>query len=412
MKPKLRFKEYSDDWQVVSLQEVRDLKVRWSITGGPFGSNLKNEDYTASGVRIIQLQNIGDGIFNDEYKIYTSETKANELLSCNIYPNEIIISKMGDPVARCCLIPTSSPRYVMSSDGIRLVVDINKFNNFYIHDYINSVYFRRIALEKSTGSTRKRIGLDELKSIPLKAPSLLEQTKIASFFSAIDEKITQLTKKNELLNQYKKGVMQKIFSQELRFKASDGSEYPDWEQKKLNELVSNFIVPMRDKPKFLNGEIPWCRIEDFHGRYLQASKSGQGVSPQTVNEMNLKVYPIDTLLVSCSANLGVCAIVKKELITNQTFIGLVPIKEILNIEFFYYLMSLSAKRLNTLSSGTTISYLSREKFEEFDVIVPSLKEQIKIASFLSAIDDKIQNTQAQLASAKHFKEGLLQQMFV
>jgi type I restriction enzyme S subunit len=123
----LRFKDDDGqdfpEWKETTLCQVADPKVKWSFTGGPFGSNLKAEDYTDSGVRIIQLQNIGDGIFNDDYKIYTSEEKADQLLSCNIYPDEIIISKMGDPVARCCIMPVKEPRYLMASDGIRLVVD-------------------------------------------------------------------------------------------------------------------------------------------------------------------------------------------------------------------------------------------------------------------------------------------------
>ena len=91
-----------EDWEVKTLIDVVDKKVKWSFTGGPFGSNLKSEDYTEKGVRIIQLQNIGDGEFLDNYKIYTSIEKANELLSCNIYHGDIILSKMGDPVARGC----------------------------------------------------------------------------------------------------------------------------------------------------------------------------------------------------------------------------------------------------------------------------------------------------------------------
>src|SRR5690606_25369326 len=114
--PKYRFKEFEKDgeWVKKSLIDTADKKVKWSFTGGPFGSNLKASDYTSEGIRIIQLQNIGDGEFIDEYKIYTSEEKADELLSCNIYAGEIIISKMGDPVGRACIIPDNLKRCVMA----------------------------------------------------------------------------------------------------------------------------------------------------------------------------------------------------------------------------------------------------------------------------------------------------------
>jgi type I restriction enzyme S subunit len=116
-----------EDWVVKKLGEIADSTVRWSFTGGPFGSNLKSSDYTDDGVRIIQLQNIGDGDFINDYEVYTSEKKANELISCNIYPRDIILSKMGDPVARACIIPDFHKRYLMCSDGIRLATISNVF---------------------------------------------------------------------------------------------------------------------------------------------------------------------------------------------------------------------------------------------------------------------------------------------
>ena len=97
-----------------------------------------------------------------------------------------------------------------------------------------------------------------------------------------------------------------------------------WKEEKLSSYVDEFIVPQRNKPKKFGGNIPWCRIEDFNGIYLSDSKSGQYVSEDTIKKMNLKVYPKNTVLVSCSAYLGKSAIVKKPLVTNQTFIGLVP----------------------------------------------------------------------------------------
>ena len=133
--PKLRFPEYreSGEWIERKLIDVTDKRVKWSFTGGPFGSNLQSSDYVSNGVRIIQLQNIGDGEFLNKYKIFTSEEKADELLSCNIYPGDIIMSKMGDPVGRACLIPDTHPRYVMCSDGIRVVVDKQRFNKYFIY---------------------------------------------------------------------------------------------------------------------------------------------------------------------------------------------------------------------------------------------------------------------------------------
>lgn len=183
-----------------------------------------------------------------------------------------------------------------------------------------------------------------------------------------------------------------------------------WKTVKLDKVINQFIVPMRDKPKELNGEIPWCRIEDFDGKYLKVSKSKQGVSRKIIEEMNLKVYPINTVLVSCSANLGKCAITKKELVTNQTFIGLVPLINKVNEEYLYYLMGFNERKLNMLSSGTTISYLSRNEFEKFWILLPPLPEQKKIAEILSTWDKAISTTEELIEKLTLRKKGLMQQL--
>lgn len=212
--PKYRFKEFEKDgnWVEKLLIDTADKKVKWSFTGGPFGSNLKASDYTSEGIRIIQLQNIGDGEFNDEYKIYTSEEKADELLSSNIYAGEIILSKMGDPVGRACIIPDNLKRCVMASDGIRLVVNETKYSKYFVYSLINSKPIREAIENKATGSTRKRIGLDELRNIELIMPkSLSEQIKIANCISSLDKSIVAQELKIEQLKQHKKGLMQGLF---------------------------------------------------------------------------------------------------------------------------------------------------------------------------------------------------------
>jgi len=211
--PKLRFPVFQDagEWEKIKLIDVTNKKIKWSFIGGPFGSNLKSSDYVAHGIRIIQLQNIGDAQFHDDYKIFTTEQKANELLSYNIYPGEIILSKMGDPVGRACLIPNKHARYLMCSDGIRLVIDEQLFSKYFIFSLINSIYFRDLVEQTATGSTRKRIGLDDLKNLPMVVPKLKEQQKIADCLSSIDELITAQTQKLGTLKTHKKALMQQLF---------------------------------------------------------------------------------------------------------------------------------------------------------------------------------------------------------
>lgn len=210
---KLRFPNFENatPWKKTKLIDVADKNKKWSFIGGPFGSNLKSSDYVENGVRVIQLQNIGDAKFIDDYQIFTSEEKANELLSNNIYPGEIIMSKMGDPVGRACLIPDTHSRYVMCSDGIRLVVDEENHSKYFIYSLINSSQFRALVEKTATGSTRKRIGLDDLKSLPMLVPTKDEQERIADCLSSLDELIAAEEMRLDALKSNKKGLMQKLF---------------------------------------------------------------------------------------------------------------------------------------------------------------------------------------------------------
>jgi len=187
-----------------------------------------------------------------------------------------------------------------------------------------------------------------------------------------------------------------------------------WKEIELSYFVNDFIVPQRDKPKVFDGDVPWCRIEDFNGIYLSDTKTNQYVNQKTIKEMGLKVYPVNTLIVSCSADLGKCAIIKRPLVTNQTFIGLVP-SENVDSKFLYYYMSSIAKKLNEMASGATIKYLSKKKFQELVVCFPPLREQQRIVAILdecfAALEKAKANAEQNLKNAKELFESYLQGVF-
>jgi len=205
-------------WELIPIYELRNKNDRYGFTGGPFGSDLKSEHYTKTGVKIIQLQNIGEGKFIDKGIAYTSENKADELHSCNIFPNEIILAKMA-PVARCCKVPATDDRYVMCSDGIRLSIDTSKYDNEFVFQALNSKYFRDEAESKSTGTTRARIGLKELKVIPILIPKdIEEQKKIANILRTVDEKSEVLHDKKHNYQELKQGLIQQLLTGKIRVK--------------------------------------------------------------------------------------------------------------------------------------------------------------------------------------------------
>ena len=208
------------EWKEGVFLDFADENKAYSFTGGPFGSDLQTKHYTSTGVRIIQLQNIGDGYFLNDYKIFTSENRADYLRSCNIFPDDIILSKMADPIARACIIPKTDERYLMASDGIRLSINKKKFNTRFVLETINQRRFRNIAEIKSTGSTRARIGLTELKEITVLYPDKQEQDSIGKRLDLIEKKI--LIEKNSLnkYHQIKSGLMQDLLSGKVEVKTN------------------------------------------------------------------------------------------------------------------------------------------------------------------------------------------------
>ncbi|WP_334342159.1 restriction endonuclease subunit S [Companilactobacillus sp. HBUAS56275] len=207
----MRFADFHEDWKQFKLNELRDFNDKYSFTGGPFGSDLKSSDYTSDGIRIIQLQNIGDGFFLNNYKIYTSKEKAQSLSSNYIYPGEIIIAKMASPLARATIIPKLTDIFLMSSDGIRLKIDSKKYDNYFVLTAINNSSFRKKALANSSGTTRKRIGLAVLGNLILNIPKFQEQVKVGGTFKRIDRQITLQYEKLNKLNFFKKYLLQKLF---------------------------------------------------------------------------------------------------------------------------------------------------------------------------------------------------------
>lgn len=414
--PVLRFPEFSGDWKFKKLVDIADPNQRHSFTGGPFGSDLKSSDYTTDGIRVIQLQNIGDGYFLNDYKIFTSENKADQLISCNIYPNDILLSKMGDPVARACIVPDYHDRYVMCSDGIRLVVNQKLFNTYFIYSLINSYTFRKNAENASSGSTRKRIGLTQLRKLQLICPSLEEQEKIGKFLGECDRTLNLLRKKKELLETYKRGIMQKIFSQQIRFKNDDGSNFPNWEKKKLRNLCSLIKDGTHGTHQdYSEGQYFLLSAKNITNGQILYDENDRRIS-QKEFEFIYKNYQLkkNDILLTIVGTIGRLALFNNaKNLAFQRSVAFFRFKESLPM-FMYHQMTnikfqreLLKRKVVSAQPGIYLGDLSNIKLYS-----PNIKEQEKIAEFLTAIDQKIEAVGKQIEGMEKFKKGLLQKMFV
>ena len=390
-----------NDWEIVQFNDIADKHKKWSITGGPFGSNLKTTDYTNDGIQIIQLQNIGDGKFINQSQVYTSEEKANELLSCNINPNDLILSKMGDPVARCCFIPDGNKRYLMASDGIKLVVNEKEFSKKFIHEYINSKYFRLRAFEISTGSTRLRIGLPDLKSLLIIKPSFTEQTAIATALSDTDGLITGLEKLIAKKRNIKQGAMQQLLQ------PKEG-----WEVKKLGEVAS--IVrgasprPIEDTKWFDNqSPIGWVRISD-----VTKSKKVLIETTQKLSELGVKN---SRLVENGNLIMSICATVGRPVLTTFDVCihdGFVVFRNPhIDKEYLYYFLTFIED--NWSKSGQTGSQmnLNTALINKTEIPFPkSNEEQTRIANIFSDMDAELSALEQKLEKYKKVKLGMMQEL--
>lgn len=417
--PKIRFKEFKDIWKIRKLADATS-DDKYSFTGGPFGSDLKSKDFTDEGVFVIQLQNIGDGIFVDEYKTFTSVNKANELLSCNIYPGEIIISKMGDPVGRACIIPNTYDRYVMCSDGIRFVTNCKGFNNNFMFQLINSKQIRTNIESKSTGSTRKRIGLDTLRNINICIPELSEQKKIADCLTSLDDLINAENKKLELLKEHKKGLMQKLFPAEgdamPEWRFPEFKDSGEWELEKYKKYIKLYRGssprPIQNYTTNRDG-VAWIKIGD--------TKNAKGFKLYNTEEKitiegakKSRFVDVGELILANSMSYGKTYEMR---ISGYIYDGWFVLREY--EEYFqkdFLLQQLNSDRMQlqyiSLSAGGIVQNISSDiVYSTFLNRPQKIEEQKKIADCLSSIDRLIEEQAKKIEQLKEHKRGLMQGLF-
>ena len=408
--PKLRFKEFDGDW---SNKKIGNIASKVGSGSTPRGGA---EAYTDHGIIFIRSQNVNnDQLLLDDVAYIPEETHV-KMSGSKVIANDILLNITGASIGRSCVVP-----HDFTEANVNQHVCIIRTPNddpIFVQSFLSSENGQNAIQSKQAGGGREGLNFQAIRSIDFHfPPSKAEQTKIASFLSAVDEKISQLTQKHALLSQYKQGMMQKLFSQQMRFKADDGSEFGEWEETtigKITSTISTGATPSTLKEEYWNGNIKWMSSGELNHRHVHDVE--KTITELGFKSSSTKILPKHCVLIGLAGQgktRGTVAINYIELSTNQSIAAIHPNPKVFDYRFIFFNLDMRYQELRALSTGDGgRGGLNLQIIKGVEIHLPCLEEQTKIANFLSSIDQKIEVVAQQIEQAKQWKKGLLQQMFV
>ena len=390
--PQLRFPEFSGDWNRVKIQKLLDDKSIISHLDGNHGALYpRSEEFTKEGVPYVTANDFINGKV-DLKKCKCLPVERASQFKKGIAHNGDVLFAHNATVGPVALLETDLEYVVLSTTATYYRCDNNTLINKYLKVYLTSNDFVRQYSRVMSQSTRNQVPITTQRLFYINLPDKPEQQKIAAFLTAVDSKIEQLSKKQELLGEYKKGLMQQIFSQAIRFKADDGSDFPDWEEKKLRNVLSSVST----RPY----QIKSADILEFGSH--KVVDQGQKELAGYTNEKD-KLLTNDGVIVY-GDHTTIVKFINYDFVVGADGVKLLT-SDSNNIKYLYF--NLLFNNVGPEGYKRHFSILKNVVLQ-----IPSLPEQNKIANFLSSIDSKIEQVGKQLNESKQFKKALLQQMFV
>jgi type I restriction enzyme, S subunit len=407
LQPKLRFKEfYKDNWKQINLGEISVF-----ATGKPHEKNVVLD----GNFNLITLDSIDiKGKLKSKHRKINIDD--NSLIKGDLVAtlDDLAYTKL---IGLSALIPNSG--YVLNQRIARLRFK-HGHSNIFMHFLINKKqkHFKR----RAQGTGVKHIYKRDFNQLLIAIPLLKEQEKIASFLSSVDKKIELLTKKHELLEKFKKGLMQKIFSQEIRFKQGDGIDYPDWVEATLG-AIGKFSTSSVDKLNVEGQKL--VKLFNYMNVYNHEQIDNKNkkclmtvsAKDQQINSSNLKKG--DILFTPSSEtpiDIGHSVVIKEDLDNVLFSYHVVRFRPSINLDLIFenYFCNFTniLRQFSKFSQGATRYTLSIGSFSKVLIKYPSFDEQKKIGLLLSSVDKKIDLAKQQIEKTQTFKKGLLQQMFV
>lgn len=403
--PNLRFKEFSDSWYCRKLNDI--------LIDTRLGGNYKNTE-SITPFPLIKMGNLSRGHINlnkIEYITHDEVLNSDDILQ----KGDLLFNTRNtlDLVGKVAIWNNELELAYYNSNIMKLIFDSGQVSNNYFMNYLFNTKSSLSRLKSfATGTTSvAAIYTKDLKQMKIEIPSCREQEKIAAFFSLIDKKIELQTEKVEELKNYKKGLMQKIFSQELRFKDENGNEYPEWEEVNLRKIlkeVSEKTTVINQYEVISSTNNGLYLQKDYFNREI-ASKDNIGykilkrnqvvLSPQNLWMGNINLNSkYDIGMVSPSYKIFD---IKSEF--DSSYIGF-----ILRTDRAFY----EYKQASEQGASIVRRNLNMDLFYDVSFNLPCKAEQFKISKFINKIDCKIEQEVEKLESLNEYKKGLLQQMFI
>jgi type I restriction enzyme S subunit len=403
--PKLRFPSYTTLWDITSIGSLVERKVIEKPMDGNHGNiHPKASDYSDDGIPFVMSNNIVDGKLNYSGIKYIPESLAGSLQKGFSTEGDILITHKGTIGATALVAKLKTP-YIMLTPQVTYyrVSNHSKLHSLYLLQSFRTPKFQSMMKRLAASGTRPYVGITEQRELLISTPQLEEQQKIADFLTSVDSKISQLSENHHLLKEYKKGVMQQIFNQQIRFKDEDGKVFPDWK----TEAIGKYLEPYKELVP-ASTDLP----------VLTSSRTGLYIQERSViNEGEYGVVPLgyftyrhmsDDLIFKFNVNrdYGRGAVSKEYPVFKTVGMDTYFLETKLNEGHEFKRFAIQQKQ------GGTRTRLYFKNLKELKLALPCLAEQQKIAQFLQSIDNKIDAVTEQIEHTKQFKKGLLQQMFL
>lgn len=392
--PKLRFKdEHGQDYPKWKVNKLGELFV--VSAGGDIDKN---------NVRSIKTQEFC-------YPVFANALKNNGLYG---YSNTYKIDGESFTITGRGDVGVAVSRHCNYTPIVRLLV-CQPLHNENVDFFAECFNKTRVYIE-STGVPQ--LTSPQVKNIKVTYPSLPEQEKIADFLTSYDRMIDVQSQRVEAMKTRKKGLLQKIFSKEIRFKDDKGQDYPEWDSRKLSDVCDGFSsgqTPTSTNESYYNGDIPWLNSGELNRGIITTTQKKITLAGQKA--ANLKLLPKGTFLMAITGLeadqvCGNCGILGIESTVNQSCMYLFPRKNLNTMFLFQWYINYGKRLAKKYCQGTKQQSYNAEIVKNLDISIPSIPEQQKIANFMTAVDTQIEVEEKRLETMKTIKKGLLQQMFI